>query len=337
MTLIVLGTIIAIAAGTPFPLMAILFGQLVDDFNDATCAAEGTTDVDPFSYRSAINDKVLQMVYIAIAAFVLIYAYILAWGVISQRLAQRLRMRYLKALLRQPPSFFDARVNVGEVSSRLHGDITAIQAGTSEKVGILISTISFFVTAFVVAFTREARLAGMLTSMVPCFLLMSLVGGAFLTKFAVRMSNSVASASSLASECLTNISVVQAFGAAPRLEAKFASLVSDANKAGIRKAAVSALQAGLLYFIAYSGNALAFWQGSILIADTVEAGGSGTSVGHVYTIILVLVDGTSSRAGLSCVVSSLHDSVVTFPPLWLVSTCLFSHINFLAVADLPYL
>ncbi|KAL2756617.1 hypothetical protein ACRALDRAFT_1080798 [Sodiomyces alcalophilus JCM 7366] len=289
-TLIVLGTICAIAAGTPFPLMAILFGQLVDDLNDATCAAGGSTDVDPFSYQSSINDKVLQMVYIAIAAFVLIYAYILAWGVISQRLAQRLRMRYLEALLRQPPSFFDARVNVGEVSSRLHGDITAIQAGTSEKVGICISTISFFVTAFVVAFTREARLAGMLTSMVPAFLLMSLVGGAFLTKFAVRSSNSVASASSLAGECLSNISVVQAFGAAPRLEAKFASLVSDANRAGIQKAGVAALQAGLLYFIAYSGNALAFWQGSILIADTMEKGGSGTSVGHVYTIILVLVD-----------------------------------------------
>ncbi|ROT39577.1 P-loop containing nucleoside triphosphate hydrolase protein [Sodiomyces alkalinus F11] len=289
-TLIILGTIFAIAAGTPFPLMAILFGQLVDDLNDATCAATGSTDVDPFSYGPAINSKVLQMVYIAIAAFVLIYAYILAWGVISQRLAQRLRIRYLQALLRQPPSFFDARVNVGEVSSRLHGDITAIQAGTSEKVGICISTLSFFVTAFVVAFTREARLAGMLTSMVPAFLLMSLVGGAFLSKLAVQMSNSVASASSLAGECLSNISVVQAFGAAPRLEAKFASLVSDANKAGIRKAAVAALQAGLLYFIAYSGNALAFWQGSILIAETIEGRGSGTSVGHIYTIILVLVD-----------------------------------------------
>jgi hypothetical protein len=46
----------------------------------------------------------------------------------------------------------------------------------------------------------------------------------------------------------------------------------------------------LLYFIAYSANALAFWQGSTQIADMVEGNG-GASVGDIYTVILLLVDG----------------------------------------------
>ncbi|KAL9946131.1 hypothetical protein D7B24_001117 [Verticillium nonalfalfae] len=296
-TLIIGGSICAAAAGTPFPLMAILFGQLVDDLNDATCAAEAQT-ADPFAYASEINEKVLLMAIIAIAAFCLIYIYILAWGVISQRLAQRLRVRYLAALMRQPPSFFDERANAGEVSSRLHGDITAVQAGTSEKVGIFISSISFFVTAFIIAYIKQAKLAGMLTAMIPAFMLMSLIGGAYFGKYTARMSTAIGTASSLAGECLRNISVVHAFGAGPRLEARFADLMVEARTAGIKKAVVAAIQAGLLYFIAYAGNALAFWQGSKMIAEA-RTNPNGTSMGDIYTVVLLLVDACVMLGGIA--------------------------------------
>ncbi|KAM0270846.1 hypothetical protein ACHAQH_009310 [Verticillium albo-atrum] len=296
--LIIGGSICAAAAGTPFPLMAILFGQLVDDLNDATCAADEQT-ADPFAYASEINEKVLLMAIIAIAAFCLIYIYILAWGVISQRLAQRLRVRYLAALMRQPPSFFDERANAGEVSSRLHGDITAVQAGTSEKVGIFISSISFFVTAFIIAFIKQSKLAGMLTAMIPAFMLMSVIGGAYFGKYTARMSTAIGTASSLAGECLRNISVVHAFGAGPRLEARFADLMLEARTAGIKKATVAAIQAGLLYFIAYAGNALAFWQGSKMIAEARTNPGNGTSMGDIYTVVLLLVDACVMLGGIA--------------------------------------
>lgn len=292
--LIFFGTLFAAAAGAPFPLIAIVFGQLVDDMNGATCAAESNSN--GFDYESQINEKIALMAYIAIGAFVIIYAYITIWGVISQRLAQRMRVVYLRALLRQPPSFFDARAGAQDISSSLHGDIAAIQAGTSEKVGIFITTISFFVTSFTIAFIKQAKLAGMLTSMVPAFLLMAVGGGMFFGKYAGKMADSFASASSLAGECLSNISVVQAFGASARLETKFALLTSDSSKNGIKKATVAAVQAGLLYFIAYAGNALAFWQGSMFIADTADGHGDGTSVGSIYTVIMILVDGAYSIA-----------------------------------------
>jgi ATP-binding cassette, subfamily B (MDR/TAP), member 1 len=288
--LIISGTLFATAAGVPFPLIAVVFGQLVDDMNGATCAAK--SNFDGFDYESQINGKIALMAYIAIGAFFIVYAYITIWGVISQRLAQRMRVVYLRALLRQPPSFFDARASAQDISSSLHGDIAAIQAGTSEKVGIFITTISFFITSFTIAFIKQAKLAGMLTSMVPAFLFMSVGGGLLFGRYAGRMADSFASASALAGECLSNISVVQAFGASARLEAKFSLLTSDASKNGIRKATVAAVQAGLLYFIAYAGNALAFWQGSIFIADTADGHGDGTSVGGIYTVIMILVDGT---------------------------------------------
>ncbi|KAH6848043.1 P-loop containing nucleoside triphosphate hydrolase protein [Chaetomium sp. MPI-CAGE-AT-0009] len=293
--LLLVGTISAAAAGIPFPLMGILFGELVDDMNGATCAADGSsltssTPADPFAYEGAINAKVLQLVYIAVAAFVLIYVYVLSWSLVSQRLAQRLRAKYVKALLRQPPGFFDARAAAaGEVSSRLHGDMTAVQAGTSEKVGILIASTSFFVACYVVAFIKQPKLAGILVSLVPAFLLMALGGGFFVQKYAARTSGGVAAASDIASEALQHVAVVQAFGAAPRLEKKFAEHVAESRGAGIKKGVAAAVQAGLLYFIAYSANALAFWQGSHMVVDTMNGHGTET-VGQIYTVVFLLVD-----------------------------------------------
>lgn len=286
--LLFVGVIAAIAAGVPFPLLGIIFGQLVDNLNSATCG-ESSSGSDP-SYQSAVDTKVLQVVYIAIGSFFAIYIYIVCWSLVGERIAQRLRDKYFRSLLRQEASFFD-NLPAGEVSSRLNGDIATIQAGTAEKVGICISSMSFFVTAYIIAFIKDAKLAGMLVSLVPAFLLMSLVGSSYTEKYAGQMSDHVASASSIASEGLSNVIVVHAFGANSRLEKKFVASLQKAQRAGIKKAVATAIQTGFLYFIAYAGNALAFWQGSITIANSVGLTGAEASVGVTYTVIFILVDG----------------------------------------------
>lgn len=284
---ICVGTLAAIAAGVPFPLLGIVFGQLVDDINDASCdsqaaAASGTMD--------SIIDKILLLVYIAIALFCLIYMHIISWNIVSQRLAQRVRDRYLRSLLRQDISFFD-KLQAGDVSSRLNGDIQAIESGTCEKVGVFLTCVSFCVTAYIIAFIKDSHLAAMLVSLVPAYLLMAVVGGHFVQKYTTNVSGYFSSASAIASEGLSHIGLVHALGASSRLEEKFSSHLSDARAQGIRKAFASAVQAGLLYFIAYSGNALAYWQGSRKVADFIETGSGGMTVGETYTVIFILVDG----------------------------------------------
>ncbi|KAH7625165.1 P-loop containing nucleoside triphosphate hydrolase protein [Sordaria sp. MPI-SDFR-AT-0083] len=311
--LLLIGTISALAAGVPFPLMGIVFGQLVDDMNGATCAVEDA-NADPFRYEHDINDKVLIIVYIAIAAFCLIYIYVLSWSLISQRLAARLRNKYVSALLRQPPAFFDTRAAGGEVSTRLHGDMAALQAGTSEKVGVLLASISFFITAYVVAFIKQAKLAGILVSLIPAYLAMGLVGGAFFQKYMIKAAGAIASASSIASEALKNVIVVQAFGAAPRLEAKFADHMATARDAGIKRGMSAAVQAGLLYFIAYAGNALAFWEGSRMVADAMAGKGDET-IGQIYTVIFILVDACVVLGNISPLLPLLGGAQAAFDRL----------------------
>ncbi|EAU31751.1 hypothetical protein ATEG_07489 [Aspergillus terreus NIH2624] len=309
--LLCIGVISSIASGVPFPIMSIVFGQLVDDMNSSTCNADSSNGN---MYQDQINKKVLLIVYIGIAYLVLIYIYVVSWNLTGERLAQRLREKYFQALLRQDAAFFD-NLPAGEASSRITGDITTVQQGTSEKVGIVMNSVAFFVTAYIVAFIKDARLAGMLVSLTPAYLIMSLVGGYFVQKFFGLALESVSKASSVALEAFSNTTVVHAFGANARLEAKFIEILTPGRIAGIRKGIATAAQAGLLYFIAFSANALAFWQGSAKIANAVESGDGDMTVGATYTVIFILVDASLILSTVAPFLQSFSAATVAFTKL----------------------
>ncbi|KAJ5668855.1 hypothetical protein N7462_009925 [Penicillium macrosclerotiorum] len=290
--LLVAGLVCAIASGVPFPLLGIIFGQLIDDFNSESCASSTALSSEVQNeYQSEVNSKILYVLYLAIAQFGFMYIHLVCWSIGGARLAQRLREQYFCSLLRQEPSFFD-NLPSGEVSSRLNGDIQTIRSGTSEKVGICISSVSFFVTAYVVAFIKDTKLAGILVSLLPAYFIMSIGGGWFIERYSSRLSDSFAAASSIASEGLSNVAVVHAFNANDRLESKFTTHLRTARNEGLKKALATGVQAGLMYFIAYSANALAFWQGSHTIANSVASNGDSASVGSIFTVIFLLVDAT---------------------------------------------
>ncbi|KAE8347768.1 hypothetical protein BDV24DRAFT_170791 [Aspergillus arachidicola] len=311
LALLFVGFVTSIASGIPFPIMSIVFGQLVDGLNSSTC---NVTPSNADSYQAGINDKILFIVYIGIAYFALIYIYVLCWNLSGERLAQRLREKYFSAILRQDAAFFD-NLPAGEVSSRITGEIAVIQQGSSEKVGIVINSIAFFITAYIVAFIKDPKLAGMLVSLTPAYLIMSIGGGYFVQKFFGRALEGMAKASSVALEAFSNTMVVQAFSANARLEEKFVEVLRPALSAGVSKSIAAATQAGLLYFIAFSANGLAFWQGSRQIADAVESGGDGITVGNTFTVILILVDASLILSQAAPFLQSFDAAAVAFGKL----------------------
>jgi len=289
MCILLTGLVAAIASGVPFPIMSIVFGQLVNGLNSATC--EVSSEAEASAHQNDINSKILMIVYVGIAYFALIYIYTFCWNLSGERLAQRLREKYFGSILRQDATFFD-NLPAGEVSSRITGEISVIQQGTNEKVGIVMNSVSFFIAAYVVAFIMEPKLAGMLVSLTPAYLIMAMGGGYFVQKYFGQSMKSTGEASSVALEAFSNTTLVHAFSANARLEESFVSKLSPSLKAGVLKSVAMAVQAGLLYFIAFSANALAFWQGSREIADAIQYDTSGVTVGAVFTVILILVDGT---------------------------------------------
>ncbi|KAL8747954.1 MAG: hypothetical protein Q9190_000218 [Brigantiaea leucoxantha] len=274
----------AIAAGIPFPLLGVLFGELVDNLSSTECGSSGKSAAE---LQSGVNQKLTLVLYVTVANFLLVYLHTSCWSLFGERLVSRLRQRYFRSLLRQEVAFFDS-LPPGEVSSRLTADIEIIRSGTSEKVGICISSFSYLAGAYVVAFVKHARLAGILMSLIPAYLVMAVAGGKYIGRYTGRMSDHISATISTASEALSNVALVKAFGANGRLETKFASSAAKARSEGMRKAFVAAVQTGSLFFIAYSANSLAFWQGSRAIAATDD--GTSTTKGRTFTPVIGTID-----------------------------------------------
>ncbi|ETS79846.1 hypothetical protein PFICI_07375 [Pestalotiopsis fici W106-1] len=310
--LMLLGTLCAVGAGVPFPLMGILYGNLVDNMNDATCEADssGTSQ----QYSGEINQKVLQLVYLGIGAFFLVYGYLLFWSLASQRLSQRIQAKYFSLLLRQDAEFFDLR-SAGEISSRLSGAIQAIQAGTSEKVGILISSMSFLITAYAIGFVKYTKLTGMLTYLIPSMLGSSYLCSYLSQKYGSQMSDAIDAASSTASEALNHVAVVHAFGAERPLGQKFTENMTKAKGWGTKKSIYVGAQSGFLYLLAFTANALAFWQGTKAIAASYQQNGEAVSVGDVYTVVLLVVDACTMIGQVAPLLPILATATTSFVKL----------------------
>lgn len=284
--LIIGGVFFSIAAGIPFPLLGVVFGDLINDLNTTTCSPSSTIGSE---VSDAVRQKVLYVIYITIANFCFLYIHCSCWSYTSERIARRYRRRYFESIIRQETGYIEG-LPAGDVISRLVSDIEVLQSGTSEKVGLVISTVSYFVASYIVAFIKVPQIAGMLVSVVPCYFFMTFVGGYFIKKYAGRIAAHVNAATSIASSSLSHLTLVHAFNSHERLEKLFANHLSKSRTDALKKAGTHAGQLGFLYFIAYASNSLAFWEGSRLIAASVEAGGTGTSVGAVYTVIFVLID-----------------------------------------------
>ncbi|KAJ4179840.1 hypothetical protein NW755_012235 [Fusarium falciforme] len=284
--LIAAGTFFAIASGIPFPLLGIVFGELINDLNTTTCSESATASSD---VTDSVRRKVFYVIYLTIANFCFIYIHCSCWSFVSERIARRYRRRFFQSIVRQDTAYIEGLPS-GDVISRLVRDVEVVQSGTSEKVGILISTVSYFVTSYVVAFIKAPTIAGMLVSLVPCYFLMSYVGGYFIQKYSNRINEHVDAATAIASSSLSHLPLVCAFSSGDRLVKLFSDHLLGSRMDALKKAGTHAVQLGLLYFIAYSSNALAFWAGSRLIADSVESDRGDVSVGAVYTVIFVLID-----------------------------------------------
>ncbi|WFD04546.1 hypothetical protein MOBT1_003257 [Malassezia obtusa] len=288
--LIAVGTVAAIAAGVPLPVIGVLFGQMLDQFNQAACQTSMSPE-DQDHFLDLVADHVVDIVAVAAANFALVWIYTSCWSAFGERLVRRMRESYVRSLLAQDMTFFD-KLPPGAVNTHLSADLLAVQNGTSEKVGILLASLAYFVASYIVAFYKLPVLAAQLVCLVPALLIITLIGAHVGSRFTARASEHLADATGLATEIMTHLRVVQAFEAFAPLRLVYRGFLRRARTSGHYRAIAAATMLGCLFFVAYSANALAFHSGSRLVTDRMRdpnKDANGT-VGAVYTVIFLLLD-----------------------------------------------
>ncbi|CAG7920112.1 unnamed protein product [Penicillium olsonii] len=278
--ILVVSTLCAMAAGAALPLFTILFGSLATSFQRIM--------LDTISYDAFYHDltkNVLYFVYLGIGEFVTVYISTVGFIYTGEHITQKIRENYLQAILRQNIAYFD-KLGAGEVTTRITADTNLIQDGISEKVGLTLTAIATFVTAFIVAYIKYAPLAGICTSTIVALVLIMGGGSRFIVKFSKLSLESYGAGGTVAEEVISSIRNATAFGTQEKLAQQYEVHLARAERWGMRLQMALGVMVGGMMGIMFLNYGLGFWMGSrFLVQHKVD-------VGHVLTILMAILIGS---------------------------------------------
>ncbi|CAH8387034.1 unnamed protein product [Eruca vesicaria subsp. sativa] len=277
--LMVLGTLGSIGNGLGFPIMTILFGDLVDAFGQNQTNAN-------------VSDKVskvaLKFVWLGIGTFAAAFLQLSGWMISGERQAARIRSMYLKTILRQDIAFFDVDTNTGEVVGRMSGDTVLIQDAMGEKVGKAIQLLATFIGGFVIAFARGWLLTLVMLSSIPLLVMAGAGLAIVIARTASRGQTAYAKAAVVVEQTIGSIRTVASFTGEKQAISKYNKHLVTAYKAGVMEGGSTGLGLGTLFLVVFCSYGLAVWYGGKLILD------KGYSGGQVLNIIISVLTGSMS-------------------------------------------
>ncbi|KAG2380867.1 ABC transporter B family member 11 [Vigna angularis] len=174
--LMAVGSIGAIGNGLGFPLMTLLFGEIIHSFG---------SNQNSSGIVEKVSQVSLKFVYLAVGSGVAAFLQVTCWMVTGERQAARIRELYLKTILRQDIAFFDKATNTGEVIGRISGDTVLIQEAMGEKVGKFVQLIATFVGGFAISFAK----GWLLTLVMLCLFPLLVASGAAMAIMQGRMAS----------------------------------------------------------------------------------------------------------------------------------------------------
>lgn len=139
--ILALGVLLAILAGLPIPFIGIILGRIINNFPPP---------------EDELRTLLLYLMVVAAGYFAFTWGWAVAWAVIGERVSRKTREQLLRRALGMDMAYFDTVSP--DMTSILTEKTQTIQLGTSEKVGLFLTSISYFTAAFFVGFTLNARL-----------------------------------------------------------------------------------------------------------------------------------------------------------------------------------
>ena len=295
----------AVVGGAALPVFTVLFGRLTSSFKEITIDA-----ITFEHFNDKLTENVFYFLYLGAGELAVISIATIGFIYTGDRIVQKIRIQYLRAILRQNIAFFDS-MGPGEITSRITADTNLIQDGISEKVGLALTGLSTFATAFVIAYIKYWRLALVCTSTLGALLIIMGAGSVGMLVFSKRALECTGRSGSLAEEILDAFRTVVAFDAQEPLARKYESLLRDAERPGKIAQTCFALMVGGLFCVMYLNYGLGFWMGSRYLVDNGDV-----EVGDILTILMAIILGSYNLGNVAPNTQALSNGVAAASKLY---------------------
>lgn len=217
----------------------------------------------------------IGVVAVLAASSAMRYYFVITLG---ERIVADLRGDVFKHLTRLSPSFFDT-AHSGELVSRLTADTTQIKSAVGASVSVALRNLVLFVGAVAMMVVSSPKLSGFVLIAIPLIVLPLVAFGRRVRKLSRGAQDTLAEASSYASELIGAIRTLQAFTNELLAQARFGGEVERAYEAARASTRARAWLTAVVIFLIFSSVVLILWVGSHdIISGQITAGRLGQFV-----------------------------------------------------------
>ncbi|GKT94534.1 LOW QUALITY PROTEIN: ABC transporter [Colletotrichum tofieldiae] len=278
----------AIGSGVGMAMVNLVFGRFITVITDYTTGASSAA-----GFRSDASKLALGFFIIGIGRFILSYGYSTLFTLAAYRITRNIRYLYLKAGLSQEIAYFDAGIG-GSIAMQATSNGKLIQAGISEKLGLVVQGLACFTAAFVLAFVTQWKLTLICCCIAPATLLVMGISSAMEASIEGKILKIHADGGSFAESILSSARNVQAFDLRTRLVRDFDKYLQEAHKLGNKKNVILGFMFSTEYFIIFAGMGLCFWQSIRMIAT-----GEVEKPGDVFIVLMSVIVASSSLTAIT--------------------------------------
>ncbi|DAA30733.1 TPA: ATP-binding cassette, sub-family B (MDR/TAP), member 1 [Bos taurus] len=292
----VLGTLAAIIHGAGLPLMMLVFGDMTDSFAAVGSSGNITFPNTINGSKCLLNPAVLlekemttyAYYYSGIGAGVLIAAYIQVsfWCLAAGRQVHRIRKQFFHAIMKQEIGWFDVH-DVGELNTRLTDDVSKINEGIGDKIGMFFQAMATFFTGFIIGFTEGWKLTLVILAISPVLGLSAAIWAKTLSHLTEEEIEERSEAEGILEEVIAENKTLSAFPQKRELS-RYNKNLEEAKRIGIKKAITANISMGAAFLLIYASYALAFWYGTSLVLS------KEYSIGQVLTVFFSVLIGAFS-------------------------------------------
>nr|XP_029147339.1 putative multidrug resistance protein [Arachis hypogaea] len=238
----------------------------------------------------------LRLLLVAIGVGLSAFVEGMCWARTAERQASRMRMEYLKSVLRQEIGFFDSQTagtsTTYQVVSLISSDANTIQVALCEKIPDCLTYMSTFFFCHIFAFVLSWRLTLAAIPLSLMFIVPALMFGKMMLDVTMKMIESYGVAGGIAEQAISSIRTVYSYVGENQTLNKFSCALQKTMELGIKQGFAKGLMLGSMGVIYISWGFQA-WVGTILITEKGEKGG------HVFVAgFNVLMGGLSILSAL---------------------------------------
>ncbi|KAG6396460.1 hypothetical protein SASPL_142610 [Salvia splendens] len=287
--LMLIGAVAAIGEGLLSPVTMYMLSGAIDSFGSA----------DQSISNGVVNKYALRLLYVGVGiAFCGLLGALLDTRT-AERQTSRMRVEYLRSVLRQEVGFFDSEdvsSRTFQIVSSTSTDAHTIQDVVANKVVKFLEFFSLFaflwelsvslllqlpnslvqfsslVFGVAVAFFLSWRLALASLPLVISFIIPVLAFGKVMTEIGIRSKDAYGEAGDVVEQAVSNIRNVHSYVAEAKTVDKYSSVLQESTKLGIKQGLMKGYMIGSMG-VMFATWAFQAWVGGLLVSQKGENGG----------------------------------------------------------------